>query len=180
MRWVKTIVPGVLIASVVSSGCAPDGTTARPPDEYALDMVVQGGQFQNDADALAAAEDRLVSACMRGQGIAFPQEQRSAGYDEALTGRTYIQARYRGSPPIMVSSGGCRGRARAELAGSVKRWATAFYAPGYLLDDLIRHAGTDDPAALRTAAATMPRDWQAETAEVARIRRAAVDATLRG
>ena len=52
--------------------------------------------------------------------------------------------------------------------------------PGYLRDDLIRHAGTDDPAALRTAAATMPRDWQAETAEVARIRRAAVDATLRG
>ncbi|GIE94085.1 hypothetical protein Ari01nite_15500 [Paractinoplanes rishiriensis] len=141
-------------------------------------MVVRGEQFQRDADLLAAAEDQLVTTCMRVAGLAFPQDEPPAGYDEALTGRSYLETRYGDSPTIVVSSGGCRGRARAGLAGSVQRWATAFYAPGYLRDDLIRQAGTDDPTALRAAAATMPRDWQAEVAEVALIRRAAVDAAL--
>jgi hypothetical protein len=178
MRWVRIVV-AVALASVVSSGCAPGGTTARPPDDYALDMVLQETRFRADADVLAAAEDRLISVCMRDQGIAFPQEVPSAGYHVALTGRTYLQARFRDSPPIMVNSGGCRGRARAALAGTVQRWATAFYAPGYLRDDLIRQAGTDDRTALRAAAATMPRDWRSDTEEVARIRRAAVRTALR-
>jgi len=74
-----------------------------------------------------------------------------AGYDEALTGGTNIQVRFRGGTTIMVSSGGCRGQARATLAGSVERWATASYAADYLNDDLVRAVAADPAMSLAAA-----------------------------
>lgn len=185
----------VLLTAVVvsSAGCseaAGGGTTA--PDGYALDMVTHSGGYWDDADALGAAEDRLVRECMRARGFTTPAPGAAGpaprhgevagvdleyrrehgygvvddavaaraprpqppapppGYDQALSGDTSVTV-----GKVVAASGGCMGQARAALAGSVERWATAVYAPDFLNDDLIA-ATARDPARDRAE-----RQWRA-------------------
>ncbi|RSM40149.1 hypothetical protein DMB66_57470 [Actinoplanes sp. ATCC 53533] len=93
----------------------------------------------------------LVESAVPGEGEP-PPAPLQAGYDRALTGARSINVQFSAGPTMAVASGGCRGRARATLAGTIEHWAIAAYAADYLNDDLIR-AVADDPAMTRAAAA---------------------------
>ncbi|WP_433306582.1 hypothetical protein ACQP2F_21190 [Actinoplanes sp. CA-030573] len=184
------LLTAVVVSSAGCSEAAGGGTTA--PDGYALDMVTHSGGYWDDADVIAAAEERLVRECMRARGFTTPAPAAAEpaprhgevagvdlgyrrahgygltddavaarsprpqppapppGYDHALRGDTSVTV-----GKVVVASGGCMGQARAAVAGSVERWATAVYAPDFLNDDLIA-ATAADPARDRAE-----REWQA-------------------
>jgi hypothetical protein len=72
-----------------------------------------------------------------------PAAEPSPDYNRAMTGDNHITVRINGRPAVVVAASGCQGRARAALAGSVYRWATALYTPDFLNDDLIRAVAAD-------------------------------------
>ncbi len=116
---------------LIGAGPPPFTAAPRPGDPTAVDMPYRRLHGYGIVDSVAADT--------RGEGAPpFPP-----GYGDALTGRRSLAFETRGGDVISVASGGCRGAARATLAGSVRRWAVANYAPGYLNDDLMAAVARD-------------------------------------